>query len=307
VPDADFITPVFGQVDYQASLDLRVNVLKPAAFDSPSHKIKVEWINENTARIGFADVSAAMDADFVLVCALHDEIAASGMVFPKEGNEKLLYLTFIPELEPLAAPEGKNYIFVIDISGSMMGEKLAQAKSALQLALRNLTEGDSFNLVAFNHAFTRFDKRFKPFNQQNLNLASQGTRQVLSVIVQLFWAKPGSIVMIEEPELSLHPEAQDKLPALFAAAIRDGKQVMITTHSHYLLLALTKAVKAGLPAKDIAIYEVKKEPETGTIAKLIEVTKEGYLREWVTSFAEVDTELLDRRLGRKRDRKAPAK
>jgi len=34
-----------------------------------------------------------------------------------------------------------------------MEEKLEQAKSALHLCLRSLAEGDSFNLVAFNHAF----------------------------------------------------------------------------------------------------------------------------------------------------------
>jgi hypothetical protein len=132
----------------------------------------------------------------------------------------------------------------------------------------------------------------------NLASASQGSRQVLGMIAQLFWAKPGSIVMIEEPELSLHPGAQDKLPALFADAIKDGKQVMITTHSHYLLLALTEAVKAGLPAKDIAVYEVRKEPETGTTAKRLEVSNKGHIRGWVSSFAEVDKQLLDRRMGK---------
>ncbi len=173
VPDADFITPVIGRADYRASLDLKVNMLKPTTFDSPSYKIRVEWIDENTARIGFADASCAMDSDFVLVCTCREEIAAGGLVFPKEGREKLLFLTFIPELEPLAAPGAQNYIFVIDISGSMMGEKLRQAKNALCLALRNLTEEDSFNLIAFNHAYTRFAKRFVPFNQQNLDLASR--------------------------------------------------------------------------------------------------------------------------------------
>ncbi|MDP3062281.1 MAG: ATP-binding protein [Chloroflexota bacterium] len=132
----------------------------------------------------------------------------------------------------------------------------------------------------------------------NLSSASQGSRQALGMIVQLFWAKPGSIVMIEEPELSLHPEAQDKLPRLFADAVKDGKQVMITTHSHYLLLALTEAVKAGLKAEDIAVYEVKKEPETGTTAKRLPISKEGYIRDWVSSFAEVDQKLLQRRTRR---------
>ncbi len=137
----------------------------------------------------------------------------------------------------------------------------------------------------------------------NLNLASQGSRQVLSVIVQLFWAKPGSIVMIEEPELSLHPEAQEKLPALFAAAIKDGKQVMITTHSRDLLMALTEAVKAGLPAKDIAVYEINKEPETGTVAHRLEVTEEGYVAGWVPSFVKVDKRMVERRIGKPGDKR----
>ena len=138
----------------------------------------------------------------------------------------------------------------------------------------------------------------------NLNMASQGSRQALGMITQLFWAKPGSIVMIEEPELSLHPGAQDKLPALFADAIKDGKQVMITTHSHYLLLALTEAVKAGLPAEDIAVYEVKKEPETGTTAKRLPVSKDGYIPGWISSFSDADKKLFARRSARAIEKKA---
>ncbi|NPV28852.1 MAG: VWA domain-containing protein [Firmicutes bacterium] len=62
---------------------------------------------------------------------------------------------------------------MIDISGSMMGIKLEQAKSALQLCLRNLVAGDSFNIIAFNHACTRFSKKAVPFSQQSLDRAGR--------------------------------------------------------------------------------------------------------------------------------------
>ena len=129
-----------------------------------------------------------------------------------------------------------------------------------------------------------------------LNLASQGSRQVLSVIVQLFAGEPGDIVMIEEPEISLHPEAQVKLVELFADAIAWGKQIIFTTHSHYLLLAITRAVQRGLLTSDqLAIYEIKHEDERGSVATELPVSESGVIDGWVSSFASVDLELLTSR------------
>jgi len=173
VPDADFITPVVGDADYRATLDLRVLAPKSTLFDSPSHGIRVDWIAENTVRITFAGTSVAMGSDFVLICTLDEEIGAGGAIYSKDGREKLLHLIFLPELEPQAPPGGKTYLFVIDVSGSMMGEKLEQAKSALQLCLRNLAAGDSFNIIAFNHACTSFSKKVVPFDQQSLDRAGR--------------------------------------------------------------------------------------------------------------------------------------
>jgi len=45
-----------------------------------------------------------------------------------------------------------------------------------------------------------------------LALASHGSRQVMTIITQLFWSEPGDMIMIEEPEISLHPNSQANLP-----------------------------------------------------------------------------------------------
>ena len=80
-------------------------------------------------------------------------------------------------------------------------------------------------------------------------LSSSGATQILTVITQLFWAPTGSLLMIEEPEISLHPQAQVDVLEMFAEAIKqDNKQIIATTHSHILLQALGYVVhKAGCP------------------------------------------------------------
>ena len=126
----------------------------------------------------------------------------------------------------------------------------------------------------------------------NLSSASQGSRQILSVITQLFWSRPGDIIMIEEPEISLHPGSQVLLTELFAEAIAEGKQIIITTHSEFLPLALRRPIKSGLlTLDDIALYHIKKEEE-GTIAEKLDLTEDGYVRGWIPSFAEIEEDLL---------------
>ena len=94
--------------------------------------------------------------------------------------------------------------------------------------------------------------------------------------------------MIEEPEISLHPESQMMLPELFAEAIQRGVQVLITTHSIFLPLSLWRPVSSGsLKPEQVAVYHATKEKE-GTRLEEIPVTKEGFLAKWVPSFTKAE-------------------
>jgi len=127
----------------------------------------------------------------------------------------------------------------------------------------------------------------------DLALSSSGAKQILTVITQLFWAPEGSLLMIEEPEISLHPQAQVDVLEMFGEAIREeNKQIIATTHSHIMLQAVGYAVHKGwLDGKDIAVYHVEKK-KTGTKAKLLPLRKQGYIKGWVPSFSKVERELL---------------
>jgi len=125
----------------------------------------------------------------------------------------------------------------------------------------------------------------------NLAFTSYGSSQILIVIAQLFWSEEGDIILIEEPEISIHPKGQAKLPELFADAIKEGKQIIITTHSGYLPLALSRALKRGLKADDIAVYEVTKDKK-GTKVERKEINEKGYIKGWIKSFYDVEAKLV---------------
>ncbi len=98
--------------------------------------------------------------------------------------------------------------------------------------------------------------------------------------------------MIEEPEISLHPDSQAHLAELFAESISEGKQIIITTHSEFLPLTLSIPIQKGLlKTDDIAIYHVEKGLK-GTFIKRLELTSKGYVKGWIPSFAELEERLL---------------
>ena len=127
----------------------------------------------------------------------------------------------------------------------------------------------------------------------NLSVSSAGARQVLSIITHLFSAPDRSINIIEEPEISLHPESQLHLIELFAEVIREEKQILITTHSPIMMMALSHAVQqAKLKDSDVAIYHVQKKKGSGTTAKPLPIGSQGYIEGWIPSFAKVERKLM---------------
>ncbi len=69
--------------------------------------------------------------------------------------------------------------------------------------------------------------------------SASSVRSLLDVFFYLkHVARPGHILMVDEPELNLHPECQRKFARLFAKLVNYGIQVFITTHSDYIIKEL---------------------------------------------------------------------
>ncbi len=182
VPDADFITPPVGDAPYRVSFV--VDIIpgdKVSGFESPSHDITVLPVGDDRYQVHLADESSLMDRDFVLSYRYESDRPAGGLAYTDDKGRGYVSLMFIPELEPSGEPEGRDFIFILDISGSMDGEKLEQAKSALNICLRNLTHKDTFNMIAFESGYMVFSKVSLPFNDESLERASRWIKGLRSM------------------------------------------------------------------------------------------------------------------------------
>lgn len=62
-----------------------------------------------------------------------------------------------------------------------------------------------------------------------------GVSQVLPVLVLCLLSEPGTVVILEQPELHLHPKLQQDLADFFLACIESGRQIIVETHSDHLV------------------------------------------------------------------------
>ena len=137
--------------------------------------------------------------------------------------------------------------------------------------------------------------------------AAYGHKQLLPLLTQCIAAPRNSMIMIEEPEISLHPSSQALLPLFFADMIKKyDKQIIITTHSPFLVMAIADAISGSeefpdvqrLRPQDVVIYEVERD-DTGTAKpKEIKLSKEGYPKDGIPSFLKVELNLYNKLLRR---------
>ncbi len=172
VEDADYITPPIEKVNYMARISFKLNLAKSIeSITSPSHEIQVINKGDYTAEILLSKELTKMDGDFILNVEVSEQHNSLFKVYNHNGD-KYAQLRFVPELPPKEEQLGTNYIFVIDVSGSMGGQKLEEAKSALNICLRNLSHGDWFNIIAFESNTHPFKPRSLSFSEESLGEAT---------------------------------------------------------------------------------------------------------------------------------------
>lgn len=114
-----------------------------------------------------------------------------------------------------------------------------------------------------------------------------GVRQLVWLLTALASAGPGSLILVEEPEIHLHPAAQAKLCEVLVNQVRETeKQLVITTHSEHILMAFLTAVARGeLAPDDLAIYSFAEERGTASAVRL-EVDERGMVQGGLPGFFE---------------------
>lgn len=123
-------------------------------------------------------------------------------------------------------------------------------------------------------------------NDTDVNIVDvgQGMNQVLPLVVRANEKRENSIIVMEQPELHLHPAAHADLAQLFAKSAKENNQTfVIETHSENILLRLRKLViqnDFGFTKDDFVIYWIEDSELGGQEIKEITVDEEGVLSDW---------------------------
>ncbi|MCP4546889.1 MAG: marine proteobacterial sortase target protein [bacterium] len=165
--DAARVSPGF-RVDADAPVPtahLTVNLnagLPLAGIESRSHEMNIEQ-DERRWTITPAAGELAADRDFLLCWrpALGGDPAPVVFMEERDGERYALLMLLPPveDTEESALPS--STLFVVDISGSMDGPSISQARRALMAALDRLGPDDRFNLMAFNDLHYTFSDSFR--------------------------------------------------------------------------------------------------------------------------------------------------
>lgn len=124
----------------------------------------------------------------------------------------------------------------------------------------------------------------------NVAAAGFGFQQMLPIITQCFYLQRGGTLLVDEPEIHLHPANQMRMVDLLMDAVAFGNQVIITTHSEHMFLRLQHRVAEGaISPDDIAIHYVEKTRK-GTTASRVAMGRDGSIPGWLPSFVEVTNE-----------------
>src|SRR5512145_1763564 len=139
---------------------------------SPSHRLDTDGLGSRTARAELDAAAAHADRDFVLEYRLAGKEIASG-VLVHEGRDENFFLALVepPARVPTSAIVPREYVFVLDVSGSMHGFPIETAKALLRGLVGNLRPTDTFNIIPFAGGHSLFAPRSVPATRENVEAA----------------------------------------------------------------------------------------------------------------------------------------
>lgn len=143
-------------VTLEVSLDAGFPLTK---VSSPHHPVKIER-EEGTATIRL-DGPAPANRDFELIWKAKPLTEPTAALFQEkvDGEDYLLAFVTPPQIGEMAErPQPREVIFVQDVSGSMAGTSIRQAREALEMAVTRLRPEDRFNIITFSNGVDMFHR-----------------------------------------------------------------------------------------------------------------------------------------------------
>ncbi len=201
-----------------------------AAIHSPTHRIDVARRGDKAAKISFEERHRPAAEDFVLLVGVTDsEFGLHVVTHGGRGEDGYFHLLLSPARDfPDDAIGRKDFVFVLDTSGSMQGAKFEQATGALRFALERLREGDRFTLIPFS-------TEPRPFSSSLVDATKASVAEAQAFVGRL--SAVGGTNIADALEAGLGALARDRDPKRFPILVflTDGLPTVSETDPHAIL------------------------------------------------------------------------
>lgn len=155
---------------------------------------------------------------------------------------------------------------------------LGEISPGVNVRTTNINQDEVLLEYVFKQKTFGNTNRFKPEN------VGFGISYSLHVVTALLSARPGQLIIIENPESHIHPRGQAELGKLIALVAKNDVQIIIETHSDHILNGIRVAVKEAneLVDRTIVFYFEKEFTDTEQYSKVtnIEIDRNGELSEY---------------------------
>lgn len=178
-----------------------------------------------------------------------DEVTSNNEVNIDNLARKLYEVTY-------ALPVRKNLDFIKNIP------KITKIDSYISEKQPDILQ-DFSKIVGGSYKVDKEGINFIPAKTRGIKLSigesSSSVRSLLDIGFYLkHIAQPGDTLIIDEPELNLHPENQRKLARLFARLINVGIRVFMTTHSDYIIKEINTLIMMNHKSDNNSIKKIMK-------------------------------------------------
>lgn len=152
----------------------------------------------------------------------------------------------------------KNLAFDEDNDTFTLEEQLNNWMRVISPGVKIDTESKG-DLVILKYIYITKEGITARFKAKN---AGFGLTYVFSILVSLLSAKPGDIIIIENPESHIHPRGQSEIARLMAMAANNGVQIFCETHSDHILYGLRIAIKErDIDTEKVCVYYIERDDE----------------------------------------------
>jgi len=143
------------------------------ALDCPSHVLQAQWKDSSRVEFALDDTErSGGNRDFILRYRLEgDRIQTGLLLYPGADENFFLLMVQPPQRVELAEIPPREYVFVLDVSGSMSGYPLDTAKHLMRDLIGHLRPNDTFDVLTFAGTSQLWSPRSLPATKANVEAA----------------------------------------------------------------------------------------------------------------------------------------